>query len=30
MYWYHNDVSGMPRELTGAGGEIAWRAEYRA
>ncbi|EOU9535191.1 RHS repeat-associated core domain-containing protein [Cronobacter dublinensis] len=29
MYWYHNDVSGMPRELTGAGGEIAWRAEYR-
>ncbi len=30
VYWYHNDVSGMPRELTGAGGEIAWRAEYRA
>ncbi len=29
-YWYHNDVSGMPRELTGAGGESAWRAEYRA
>ncbi|EOI5721319.1 RHS repeat-associated core domain-containing protein [Cronobacter dublinensis] len=29
MYWYHNDVSCMPRELTGAGGEIAWRAEYR-
>ncbi|EMA1870376.1 RHS domain-containing protein, partial [Cronobacter turicensis] len=30
VYWYHNDVSGMPRELTGAGGDIAWRAEYRA
>ncbi len=27
VYWYHNDVSGMPRELTGAGGEIAWRAD---
>jgi len=30
VYWYHNDVPGMPRELTGTGGEIAWRAEYRA
>ncbi len=30
VYWYHNDVSGMPRELTGVGGEITWWAEYRA
>ncbi|MDF7647059.1 DUF6531 domain-containing protein [Erwiniaceae bacterium L1_54_3] len=29
VYWYHNDVSGMPRELTGTDGNVAWRAEYR-
>ncbi|EOW6561510.1 RHS repeat-associated core domain-containing protein [Cronobacter dublinensis] len=30
MYWYHNDVSGMPRRLTGASGINRLRAEYRA
>ncbi|EPB6698041.1 RHS repeat-associated core domain-containing protein [Escherichia coli] len=30
IYWYHNDVSGLPCELTAANGEIAWQAEYRA
>nr|WP_312118557.1 RHS domain-containing protein [Pantoea vagans] len=28
--WYHNDVSGLPRELTGADGSVVWRAVYRA
>ena len=28
--WYHNDVSGLPRELTGADGSVVWRADYRA
>ncbi|QTC52397.1 RHS domain-containing protein [Pantoea agglomerans] len=27
--WYHNDVSGLPRELTGADGSVVWRAVYR-
>ncbi|NIE52507.1 type IV secretion protein Rhs [Pantoea sp. Ap-870] len=30
VHWYHNDVAGMPRELTSADGSVAWRAEYRA
>jgi len=28
VYYFHNDVSGMPEELTTASGEIAWQAEY--
>ena len=28
--WYHNDVSGLPRELTGTDGSVVWRAVYRA
>jgi len=30
IFWYHNDVSGLPRELTGADGSVVWRAVYRA
>ncbi|RYC39743.1 RHS repeat-associated core domain-containing protein [Pectobacterium zantedeschiae] len=30
VYWYHNDVSGLPREMTGQDGNLVWRAEYRA
>ncbi|OWS72899.1 hypothetical protein CBW22_25355, partial [Pantoea sp. VS1] len=30
VHWYHNDVAGMPRELTSGDGSVAWRAEYRA
>jgi len=30
VHWYHNDVSGLPRELTGADGSVVWRAVYRA
>ena len=29
VYFFHNDVCGMPEELTTASGEIAWQAEYR-
>jgi len=28
VYYFHNDVSGMPEELTAASGEVAWQAEY--
>ena len=30
VYWYHTDQAGLPRELTGVTGEVAWRADYRA
>ena len=30
IHWFHNDVSGLPRELTGADGSVVWRAVYRA
>ncbi len=30
VYWYHTDQAGLPRELTGVTGDIAWRADYRA
>ena len=30
MFYFHNDVSGMPEELTGSKGEIAWQAQYSA
>ncbi|UOD30119.1 PAAR/RHS domain-containing protein [Massilia violaceinigra] len=29
MYYFHNDVSGLPEELTGPAGEIAWQAQYK-
>ncbi|MDF7681672.1 RHS domain-containing protein [Enterobacteriaceae bacterium ESL0689] len=28
IYWYHNDASGLPRELTDAEGNIVWWADY--
>ncbi len=28
LFYFHNDVSGMPEELTGSKGEIAWQAQY--
>ncbi|MES2742634.1 MAG: DUF6531 domain-containing protein [Pseudomonadota bacterium] len=29
VYYFHNDVSGLPEELTAASGELAWQAEYK-
>ncbi|WP_229477319.1 RHS repeat-associated core domain-containing protein [Massilia rubra] len=29
VYYFHNDVSGIPEELTAASGQLAWHAEYR-
>jgi RHS repeat-associated protein len=29
MYYFHNDVSGIPEELTGPEGDIAWQAQYK-
>jgi RHS repeat-associated protein len=29
VYYFHNDVSGLPEELTTTSGDIAWQAEYR-
>ena len=28
VYYFHNDVSGLPEELTTTSGEVAWQAEY--
>ena len=28
VFYFHNDVSGMPEELTSAKGELAWQAQY--
>lgn len=28
IFYFHNDVSGMPEELTSAKGELAWQAKY--
>jgi RHS repeat-associated protein len=30
VYYYHNDVNGLPLELTTPGGEIVWSASYDA
>jgi len=30
VFWYHNDVSGLPQELTNERGQVAWQASYRA
>ncbi|WP_322049649.1 RHS repeat-associated core domain-containing protein, partial [Paraburkholderia sp. J67] len=29
VYYFHNDVSGMPEELTDADGELVWQARYK-
>ncbi len=29
VYYFHTDVSGMPEELTDAGGGIVWQARYK-
>jgi RHS repeat-associated protein len=29
IYYFHNDVSGLPEELTTASGDTAWHAEYQ-
>jgi RHS repeat-associated protein len=29
VYYFHNDVSGIPEELTDAGGELVWQARYK-
>ena len=28
IFYFHNDVSGMPEELTSTKGELAWQAQY--
>ncbi len=28
VYYFHNDVSGLPEELTAASGELVWQAQY--
>ena len=28
VYYFHNDVSGIPEELTAASGELVWEARY--
>ncbi len=30
VYYYHNDVNGLPQELTRANGDIVWSASYDA
>jgi RHS repeat-associated protein len=29
VYYFHNDVSGMPEELTDADGDLVWQARYK-
>ncbi|WP_244099751.1 RHS repeat-associated core domain-containing protein [Burkholderia ambifaria] len=29
VYYFHNDVSGMPEELTDSDGELIWQARYK-
>ncbi len=29
VYYFHNDVSGLPEELTDADGELVWQARYK-
>jgi len=29
VYYFHNDVSGLPEELTTVAGDVVWQAEYR-
>jgi RHS repeat-associated protein len=29
VYYFHNDVSGMPEELTDSGGDLIWQARYK-
>jgi RHS repeat-associated protein len=29
VYYFHNDVSGIPEELTNSAGEISWEAQYK-
>ncbi|RBL67462.1 type IV secretion protein Rhs, partial [Pseudomonas sp. MWU13-2625] len=29
VYYFHNDVSGLPEELTDADGELIWQARYK-
>ncbi|WP_254606778.1 RHS repeat domain-containing protein, partial [Burkholderia contaminans] len=29
VYYFHNDVSGLPEELTNADGELIWQARYK-
>ncbi|WP_258187569.1 RHS repeat-associated core domain-containing protein [Trinickia symbiotica] len=29
VYYFHNDVSGLPEELTDGDGRVAWRARYK-
>ncbi|WP_200878030.1 RHS repeat-associated core domain-containing protein, partial [Burkholderia paludis] len=29
VYYFHNDVSGLPEELTDAEGELVWQARYK-
>ena len=30
VYYYHNDVNGLPQELTRSNGDIVWSADYDA
>ncbi|UEP24372.1 RHS domain-containing protein [Burkholderia ambifaria] len=29
VYYFHNDLSGLPEELTDADGELVWQARYK-
>jgi RHS repeat-associated protein len=29
VYYFHNDVSGMPEELSDSGGDLVWQARYK-
>nr|WP_230945199.1 RHS repeat-associated core domain-containing protein [Burkholderia cepacia] len=29
VYYFHNNVSGLPEELTDAGGDLVWQARYK-
>lgn len=29
IYYFHNDVAGLPEELTAASGQLVWQAQYK-